>query len=112
MLSGGRLEPRKVIGSVDTSEFAVSAAASLGFLIGIGVSGIYWAYAIALLVGGLVAAPLAALLVRVAPAHLLGVAVGGLIVVTTVASLYVAALRARRQAAAAGTEVALESVNA
>ena len=36
LLSGGRLEPRKVIGSVDTSEFAVSAAASLGFLIGIG----------------------------------------------------------------------------
>ena len=138
LLSGGRLEPRKVIGSVDTSEFAVSAAASLGFLIGIGVSGIYWAYAIALLVGGLVAAPLAALLVRVAPAHLLGVAVGGLIVMTnmrvlfgtfdvsesvriptylailviTVASLYVAALRARRQAALASTEVALESVNA
>jgi uncharacterized membrane protein YfcA len=138
LLSGGRLEPRKVIGSVDTSEFAVSAAASLGFLIGIGVSGIYWAYAIALLVGGLVAAPLAALLVRVAPAHLLGVAVGGLIVLTnvrvlfatfdvpdsariptylaivliTVASLYVAALRARRRAAAASTEVALESVNA
>ena len=138
LLSGGRLEPRKVIGSVDTSEFAVSAAASLGFLIGIGISGIYWAYAIALLVGGLVAAPLAALLVRVAPAHLLGVAVGGLIVLTnvrvlfgtfevsesariptylaivviTVASLYVAAQRARRQAAAASAEAALESVNA
>jgi uncharacterized membrane protein YfcA len=138
LLSGGRLEPRKVIGSVDTSEFAVSAAASLGFLIGIGVSGIYWAYAIALLVGGLVAAPLAALLVRFAPAHLLGVAVGGLILLTnvrvlfgtfdvpdsaripiylaivliTVASLYVAALRARRRAASASAEVALESVNA
>ena len=138
LLSGGRLEPRKVIGSVDTSEFAVSAAASLGFLIGIGVSGIYWAYAIALLVGGLVAAPLAALLVRVAPAHLLGVAVGGLILLTnvrvlfgtfdvpdsariptylaivliTVASLYIAAQRARRRAGAASTEVALESVNA
>jgi len=138
LLSGGRLEPRKVIGSVDTSEFAVSAAASLGFLIGIGVSGIYWAYAIALLVGGLVAAPLAALLVRFAPAHLLGVAVGGLILLTnvrvlfgtfdvpdsaripiylaivliTVGSLYIAALRARRRAASANAEVALESVTA
>lgn len=39
LLGGGRLEPRKVIGSVDTAEFAVSAAASLGFLIGIGASG-------------------------------------------------------------------------
>ena len=60
LLSGGRLEPRKVIGSVDTAEFAVSAAASLGFLLGIGSAGINWGYAIALLVGGLVAAPLAA----------------------------------------------------
>jgi uncharacterized membrane protein YfcA len=41
LLSGGRLEPRKVVGSVDTAEFAVSAAASLGFLMGIGASGIH-----------------------------------------------------------------------
>jgi uncharacterized membrane protein YfcA len=138
LLSGGRLEPRKVIGSVDTAEFAVSAAASLGFLVGIGVAGIHWGYAIALLVGGLIAAPLAALLVRVAPAHLLGVAVGGMIVLTNARVLfgvfdvsnsariasylaillavagafYVAALRARRRAAAARTEIALESANA
>lgn len=138
LLSGGRLEPRKVVGSVDTAEFAVSAAASLGFLIGIGVSGIHWGFAIALLVGGLIAAPLAALLVRIAPAHILGVAVGGLIVLTnartllgsfevpnaaripiyiaillvTATGLYVAALRAKRRAAAAPAEVALEVANA
>ena len=87
LLSGGRLEPRKVVGSVDTAEFAVSAAASLGFLIGIGVSGIHWGFALALLVGGLIAAPLAALLVRIAPAHILGVAVGGLIVLTNARTL-------------------------
>ena len=82
LLADGRLEPRKVIGSVDTSEFAVSAAASLGFLIGLGAAGINWSFALALLVGGLIAAPLAAYLVRVAPAHLLGVAVGGIILPT------------------------------
>ena len=82
LLVDGRLPPRKVIGSVDTSEFAVSAAASLGFLFGLGAAGINWGFALALLVGGLVAAPLAAYLVRVAPAHLLGVAVGGLILLT------------------------------
>ena len=138
LLSGGRLEPRKVVGSVDTAEFAVSAAASLGFLIGIGASGIHWGFAIALLVGGLIAAPLAALLVRIAPAHLLGVAVGGLIVLTnartllgsfevpsaaripiymaillvTAVALYVAALRAKRRTAAAPADVALEAANA
>jgi uncharacterized protein len=138
LLSGGRLEPRKVVGSVDTAEFAVSVAASLGFLIGIGAAGIHWGFAIALLVGGLIAAPLAALLVRIAPAHLLGVAVGGLIVLTngrtlmgvfevpssaripvyvaillvTAGSLYVAALRAKLRTAAAPAEGDLEAANA
>jgi uncharacterized membrane protein YfcA len=82
LLVDGRMEPRKVIGSVDTSELAVSVAASLGFLVGLGAAGISWGFALALLVGGLVAAPLAAYLVRVAPAHLLGVAVGGVILLT------------------------------
>ena len=126
LLADGRLEPRKVIGSVDTAEFAVSAAASLGFLIGLGAAGINWGFAVALLAGGLVAAPLAAFLVRIAPTHLLGVAVGGMILVTnartllktadaadparfaaygaivalTIVGLYVATLRARRQVAA------------
>jgi uncharacterized protein len=82
LLADGRLEPRKVIGTVDTSEFAVSAAASIGFLIGLGAAGINWGFALALLIGGLIAAPIAALLVRFAPAHLLGVAVGGIILLT------------------------------
>ncbi len=82
LLADGRLEPRKVIGSVDTSEFAVSAAASLGFLIGLGAAGINWSFALALLIGGLIAAPLAAYLVKIAPSHLLGVAVGGIILLT------------------------------
>ena len=82
LLTDGRLEPRKVIGSVDTSEFAVSAAASLGFLFGLGAAGISWSLALALLAGGLIAAPLAAYLVRVAPTHLLGVAVGGMILLS------------------------------
>ena len=42
LLADGRLEPRKVIGSIDTSEFAVSAAASIGFIIGLGTAGIHW----------------------------------------------------------------------
>ena len=138
LLSGGRLEPRKVIGSVDTAEFAVSGAASLGFLLGIGASGIHWGFALALLAGGLVAAPLAAYLVKIAPAYVLGVAVGGMILLTnlrtifssfevpgsaripayvgvllvTGVGLYVAAMRGKRRPAAAATEPVLESVNA
>jgi len=82
LLADGRLAPRKVIGSVATAELAVSAAASFGFLLGLGVAGIDWGIALALLAGGVVAAPLAAYLVRIVPTHLLGVAVGGFILLT------------------------------
>lgn len=82
LLSSGRLEPRKVIGSIDTSEFVVAVGGSLGFLAGLGAANIEWGYAIALLVGGIFAAPIAAMLVRHLPARILGVAAGGLIIVT------------------------------
>ena len=82
MLSSGRLEPRKVVGSVDTAEFVVTVGASLGFLLALGTQGVDWAYAAALLVGGVLAAPVAAVVVRYLPARVLGVAAGGLIVLT------------------------------
>jgi len=82
LLVSGRMEPRKVIGSVDTAEFLVAGAASAGFLIGLGSSGFVLPTVAALLVGGLIAAPIAAYLVRIVPAQLLGAAVGGLIVMT------------------------------
>jgi len=82
LLSSGRLEPRKVVGSIDTSEFVVAVGGSLGFLFALGSQGIAWEYAIALLAGGVVAAPIAAWLVRRLPARVLGVAAGGLIVLT------------------------------
>jgi hypothetical protein len=134
LLVDGRMVPRKVIGSVDTSELVVSAAASLGFLLGLGAAGISWGLALALLLGGLVAAPLAAYLVRIAPTHLLGVAVGGVILLTnsrtllrsfdvsdparvavyalillvTVGGLGVVSRRTRRIAAGAGSEQHLQ----
>jgi uncharacterized protein len=82
LLVSGRMEPRKVIGSVDTSEFVVAGAASIGFLIGLGSDGFVLPTVAALLVGGLIAAPLAAWLVRIVPAQVLGAAVGGIIVLT------------------------------
>ncbi len=82
LLSSGRLEPRKVVGSIDTSEFVVAIGGSLGFLFALGTQGINFGYAAALLVGGVIAAPVAAWLVRHMPARVLGVAAGGLIVLT------------------------------
>jgi uncharacterized membrane protein YfcA len=82
LLSSGRLEPRKVVGSIDTSEFVVAVGGSLGFLVALGSQGILWSYALALLAGGVIAAPIAAWLVKHLPARVLGVAAGGLIVLT------------------------------
>ncbi|MFY1616301.1 sulfite exporter TauE/SafE family protein [Micromonospora sp. WMMD736] len=82
ILASGRLEPRKVIGSIDTSEFLVAIAASLGFLVGIGAENINVGWVTALLIGGVVAAPVAAWLVRMVPPRVLGSAVGGVIVLT------------------------------
>jgi uncharacterized protein len=82
LLSSGRLEPRKVVGSIDTSEFVVAVGGSLGFILALGSQGIEWSYAIALLAGGVIAAPIAAWLVKKLAARVLGVAAGGLIVLT------------------------------
>lgn len=88
ILASGRMEPRKVIGSIDTSEFLVALAASLGFLFSLGTQGIDPLWVAGLLVGGLVAAPIAAWLVRHVPPRLLGSAVGGIIVFTNTRSLF------------------------
>lgn len=82
LLSSGRLEPRKVVGSIDTAEFFVALGASAGFLLSLGWSQINQSWVIALLGGGIVAAPLAAWLVRLLPPPILGAAVGGLILIT------------------------------
>ncbi|MFP5322281.1 MAG: sulfite exporter TauE/SafE family protein [Acidimicrobiia bacterium] len=82
LLTATRMSPRHVIGSVDTAELVVSVAASIGFLIGIGTAGIDATVVVALLAGGVVAAPFAAWLVRVLPTALLGVGVGGILLLT------------------------------
>lgn len=87
ILASGRLEPRKVIGSIDTSEFLVAVAASAGFFVGLAGEGIDVTWVLALLVGGLIAAPLAAWLVRHVPPRVLGSLVGGLIVLTNARTL-------------------------
>ncbi|QZY29292.1 sulfite exporter TauE/SafE family protein [Nocardioides coralli] len=82
LLSSGRLEPRKVVGSIDTSEFVVAVGGSLGFLFALSTAGIPWDIALALLAGGVIAAPIAAWLAKHLPARVLGVAAGGLIILT------------------------------
>lgn len=87
LVASERVEPRKAIGSVDTAEFVVSIGASAGFLLGLGSQVVDWTWAIALLAGGVVAAPIAAWLVRSLDTRVLGVGVGTVLVVTNTDTL-------------------------
>jgi|GEM_PF-121527 len=87
LISSGRMTPRRVIGTVDTSEFLVAVAASVGFLLGLGRENVIWGVVGALLIGGLIAAPIAAFLVRLVPTRMLGSSVGGMIVLTNLSTL-------------------------
>ena len=74
-----RIPPRIAIGTVNTAEVAV-AIVSVGVLLSsLGGSGIELELMAAMLVGGVIAAPLAAYLVRFLPARALGLAVAGLL---------------------------------
>jgi len=79
LMADGRLTPARVIGTVNTAEFIVALAASLGFLVGLGTAGIDLGIVLALLIGGVIAAPIAAYVVRHLNARILGVVVGNFI---------------------------------
>ncbi|WP_068256976.1 sulfite exporter TauE/SafE family protein [Janibacter corallicola] len=82
LLASRRMEPRKVVGTMAAAEFVVTLGASAGFLLGLSTSEIPFTIVGALLLGGVVAAPFAAWVVRLMPARVMGTLVGGLILVT------------------------------
>lgn len=90
LLSSGRLEPRKAVGSVAAAELAVAVAASLGFLSGLSGRRFDTGVILGLLCGGVIAAPVAAWLVRKMAPRVLGTAAGGLILVTNAHTLLAA----------------------
>ena len=69
-------EPRKVVGSVDTTEFFVTLVISTVFIITLGLEIYNWILVSGFIIGGIIAAPLAAWTVRKIAARLLGVLVG------------------------------------
>ncbi len=75
LANGGRA--RISIGTVSASEFVVTLAISLTFLLGIGLR--HWQVTAGLLVGGVIAAPVAAYLVKRVPERAVLVAVGVLV---------------------------------
>ncbi|MFX3624848.1 MAG: sulfite exporter TauE/SafE family protein [Ectobacillus sp.] len=87
LLSKKGMTARKVVGTVDTSEFAIAVSATLGFIISLGWETVNWLWVGALMIGGVVAAPIAAWLVRIIPAQLMGILVGGFIILVNVRTI-------------------------
>ncbi|MBY6036483.1 sulfite exporter TauE/SafE family protein [Fictibacillus nanhaiensis] len=87
LLTQQNLTPSKAIGSVNFSEFAVSSSASLGFFLFIGWDTLYWQIVLAMMLGGVIAAPFAAWLVKHLKPALLGVLAGGLIILTNLRTI-------------------------
>ena len=91
LLADGRLAPNRVIGTVSASEFIVALSASAGFFTALGGEIVRLEFVAALLAGGLIAAPIAAYMVRHLNPRILGVVVGGFICFTNARVLLTAA---------------------
>lgn len=82
LMSLGRQEPRRVVGTVNAAEFLVSAAATAGFAVVLWQELTQHAAAVAaLLIGGMIASPIAAWLISRVNAFALGGLVGTALVV-------------------------------
>jgi uncharacterized membrane protein YfcA len=81
--------PRMTIGSVNFSEFFITFSESITFVLALSF-GQYWQIILGLLIGGAIAAPLAALLSQKLPLKILMIVVGSLIVILSLRTLYLA----------------------
>ena len=80
-------EPRKTIGTVNTSEFLVTLTSAATFIFALGWAA-FTAATVGLLIGGILAAPLGAWLVKRIPPKPLLVAVGILLMITSLYGVY------------------------
>jgi len=84
-LLGQGATPRYAIGSVNLAEFFVTVTISATFLFTIGLT--LWPIIAGLVVGGVMAAPFAALVTKHLPSHVLMVLVGSVVVILSVRGL-------------------------
>jgi len=78
--------PRFTIGSVNFSEFFVTFAESVTFILTIGLE--FWKIILGLLIGGAIAAPLAAVVCKKLPTRALMALVGVLIILLSIRTIY------------------------
>jgi uncharacterized membrane protein YfcA len=81
------LAPRFAVGSVNTAEVAVAMVSATSLIAALGSGGLDVGIVVAMLAGGVVAAPVAAWFVRHVPARPMGVAVAALLLATNTREL-------------------------
>jgi uncharacterized protein len=81
------VRPRFAIGSVNTAEIAVASVSAFSLIASLGRGGFNVAVVIAMLLGGMVAAPVAAWLIRFVPPRPMGIAVAALLLLTNAREL-------------------------
>jgi uncharacterized membrane protein YfcA len=79
-------DPKKTIGSVNFAEFFVTVAISITFLVYL--PAIDWHVVLALVAGGLLAAPVAALITSRLPHRVVGIAVGILVIALSIRTIF------------------------
>jgi uncharacterized protein len=85
-LIGKGRNPRYTIGSVNAAEFAISFASGVTFLLLGGIQG--WQVILGLIIGGIIASPIGAYLVTRVPRKPMQIAVGVLIILISLKTLY------------------------
>jgi uncharacterized membrane protein YfcA len=81
------IRPRFAIGCVNTAEIAVASTSAISLVASLGTSGVNGPLLLAMLLGGAIAAPVAAWLVRHVPPRPMGIAVAGLLLLTNAREL-------------------------
>jgi uncharacterized membrane protein YfcA len=80
-------EPRRVIGTVNLAEFFITIAIAVTFFIALGTEEYNWRVIGMLLLGGAIAAPVAAYLCKRLPPRILGIFVGAALIVYNLRTL-------------------------
>ena len=81
------VRPRFAVGSVNTAEVAVASASAFSLIASVGAGGFNGAVVVSMLLGGVIAAPVAAWMIRYVPPRPMGVAVAGLLLLSNARDL-------------------------
>ncbi len=83
-------EPHEVVGSVNVVEFFVTLAETITFALTIGLEAFRWDIVMMLLIGGVIAAPMAAWVCKKLPHRAMGILIGALLILLNARTLILA----------------------